>query len=263
MVRLFLPLSEQLETELAAKDAVAPSVAGEESHGKHSSREAVAHLDVDVEALHLDVVASPRHPGEKEQRGLVGEVHAEIIVRTLIGGGAQQLELSAPVVIPSAGDIVFPKVFIAEEISSLPLGRVEAESAMGLQRLQSVEPVDVFSVHLPTLIERPVIVNGEDRSVPSAGPVLQLHGRGEGSVGVRPSKPSEFQFVDSGSLLKEQSQLYAENAVGVVVEHQSSVGLPEFMEAVENRGELAGVGQFFLDVIPYLVAMDVVAVSYL
>ena len=158
------PLSEQLETELAAKDAVAPSVAGEESHGKHSSREAVAHLDVgmdmmgvecrDVEALHLDVVANPWHPGEKEQRGLVGEVHAEIIVGTLIGGGAQQLELSAPVVIPSAGDIVFPKVFIAEEISSLSLGRVEAESAMGLQRLQSVEPVDVFSVHLPTLIGR-------------------------------------------------------------------------------------------------------------
>lgn len=123
------PLSEQLETELAAKDAVATAIAGEESHGKHSSREAVAHLDVgmdmmdvecrDVEALHLDVVASPWHPGEKEQRGLVGEVHAEIIVRTLIGGGAQQLELSAPVVIPSTGDIVFPKVFIAEEISSL------------------------------------------------------------------------------------------------------------------------------------------------
>ena len=163
-VRLSLPLPEQLETELAAEDAVASAIAGEETHGKHSGREAVAHLDIgmdmmslkrrDVEALHLDVVASPRHPGEKEQRGLVGEVHAEIIVRTLIGGGAQQLELSAPVVIPSAGDIVFPKVFIAEEISSLPLGRVEAESAMGLQRLQSVEPVDVFSVHLPTLIGR-------------------------------------------------------------------------------------------------------------
>ena len=45
------PLSEQLEAELAAKDAVAPSVAGEESHGKHSSREAVAHLDVGMDMM--------------------------------------------------------------------------------------------------------------------------------------------------------------------------------------------------------------------
>ena len=48
-----LPLSEQLEAELAAEDAVAPAVAGEETHGKHSGREAVAHLDIGMDMMSL------------------------------------------------------------------------------------------------------------------------------------------------------------------------------------------------------------------
>ena len=47
------PLSEQLETELAAEDAVASAIAGEETHGKHSGREAVAHLDIGMDMMSL------------------------------------------------------------------------------------------------------------------------------------------------------------------------------------------------------------------
>ena len=50
---LFLPLPEQFETELAAKDVVAPSVAGEETYGEHSGREAVAHLDIGMDMMSL------------------------------------------------------------------------------------------------------------------------------------------------------------------------------------------------------------------
>ena len=48
-----LPLSEQLEAELAAEDAVAPAVAGEETHGKHAGREAVAQLYVGMDMMSL------------------------------------------------------------------------------------------------------------------------------------------------------------------------------------------------------------------
>ncbi len=49
----FLPLPEQFEAELAAEDAVAPSVAGEETYGEHSGREAVAHLDIGMDMMSL------------------------------------------------------------------------------------------------------------------------------------------------------------------------------------------------------------------
>ena len=52
--------------------------------------------------------------------------------------------------------------------------------------------------------ERAVVVDGEDRAVPSWS-VLQLKGRGEGAVGVCPSELPEFLLVDGRALLIEQA----------------------------------------------------------
>ena len=102
----------------------------------------------EINALSLDVATYQWQPRGHEQWQFVRQVGAHVVVRLVIPFAVIQLELSSPVIVPSAMYVVVAKVGIIDEVAGT-LVCIESTSDADVQQTQDAHGDFPYTIQLP------------------------------------------------------------------------------------------------------------------